>query len=357
MDAVETAYREAGEVIFEEAPRDETSERRRLRFSGAYECTSCHRPGREPEPRLFSFNNPFGACPRCQGFGNTVDYDLNLVIPDPGLTLAGRRHRPVEPAQVPAMVHRVAQTRGGTGRAARRAVARDAGGGARDGVTRQARRDGQGWICRRDGILCATGAQEVQAACARDAEQVSRLRGVPGLPRAAAAGRGARGAARKWKRCRQEHLPGGGADDGAGQGVLRRAQTLADAGGDCRADLDRGAAAVEFSGRGGAGVPDARPAGVDFERRRGAADSTGDFAGIAAGGRALRARRALDRIAYARHGAAHRHSRETARPGKHDSGGGTRRRHSARGRSSARSGAGRRRVRRQTAGRRRARGD
>jgi len=104
VDAVETAYREAGEVIFEEAPRhptgedlpvgtpeprDESAERRRLRFSGAFECVSCHRPGREPEPRLFSFNNPFGACPRCQGFGNTVDYDLNLVIPDQSLTLTG----------------------------------------------------------------------------------------------------------------------------------------------------------------------------------------------------------------------------------------------------------------------------
>ena len=94
VDAIETAYREAGEVIFEEAAREETAgeigtERRRLRFSGAYECTNCHRPGREPEPRLFSFNNPFGACPRCQGFGNTVDYDLGLVIPDQGLTLAG----------------------------------------------------------------------------------------------------------------------------------------------------------------------------------------------------------------------------------------------------------------------------
>ncbi len=88
VDAVETAYREAGEVIFEEAPRDESADRRRLRFSGAYECKSCHRPGSEPEPRLFSFNNPFGACPRCQGFGNTVDFDLNLVIPDKGLTLA-----------------------------------------------------------------------------------------------------------------------------------------------------------------------------------------------------------------------------------------------------------------------------
>ena len=87
VDAVESAYRESGEVIFEEAPREENAERRRLRFSGAYECTNCHRPGREPEPRLFSFNNPFGACPRCQGFGNTVDYDLNLVIPDKSLSL------------------------------------------------------------------------------------------------------------------------------------------------------------------------------------------------------------------------------------------------------------------------------
>ncbi len=87
VDAVEIAYRESGEVIFEEALREETVPPRRLRFSGAYECTSCHRPGREPEPRLFSFNNPFGACPRCQGFGNTVDYDLNLVIPNPELSL------------------------------------------------------------------------------------------------------------------------------------------------------------------------------------------------------------------------------------------------------------------------------
>jgi excinuclease ABC subunit A len=94
VDAAEIAYREGGEVIFEEALRAApldgpiAAEPRRWRFSGAYECKSCHRPGKEPEPRLFSFNNPFGACPRCQGFGNTVDFDLNLVIPDKGLSLA-----------------------------------------------------------------------------------------------------------------------------------------------------------------------------------------------------------------------------------------------------------------------------
>lgn len=88
VDAIEQAYREAGEVIFEEATRDDSAPRR-LRYSSAYECVECHLPGREPEPRLFSFNNPFGACPRCQGFGNTVDYDINLIIPDQALTLTG----------------------------------------------------------------------------------------------------------------------------------------------------------------------------------------------------------------------------------------------------------------------------
>src|SRR5215472_5215065 len=87
VDAAEIAYREAGEVIFEVVPREETTERPRYRFAASYECTNCHRPGREPEPRLFSFNNPFGACPRCQGFGNTVDFDMNLVIPDKSLSL------------------------------------------------------------------------------------------------------------------------------------------------------------------------------------------------------------------------------------------------------------------------------
>ena len=59
-----------------------------LRFSAAFECSTCHRAYREPEPRLFSFNNPYGACPRCQGFGNTIDFDPNLILPDRSLTLA-----------------------------------------------------------------------------------------------------------------------------------------------------------------------------------------------------------------------------------------------------------------------------
>jgi excinuclease ABC subunit A len=114
VDAIETGYRESGEVQFHTLPRPaETinnegvilsgvwhqpdavegpavvpSAPQHLRFSAAFECSTCHRAYREPEPRLFSFNNPYGACPRCQGFGNTIDFDPNLILPDRSRTLA-----------------------------------------------------------------------------------------------------------------------------------------------------------------------------------------------------------------------------------------------------------------------------
>ena len=87
VDAIETAYRESGEVIFE-IPAADDAEPRRLRFAQRFECKQCSIRYEEPEPRLFSFNNPYGACPKCQGFGNTIDFDLDLVIPDKMKTLA-----------------------------------------------------------------------------------------------------------------------------------------------------------------------------------------------------------------------------------------------------------------------------
>ncbi len=86
VDAIEISYRESGEVIFETAPRDDQPSQQ-LRFSQRFECKHCNLRYEEPEPRLFSFNNPYGACPRCQGFGNTIDFDLDLVIPDKSKTL------------------------------------------------------------------------------------------------------------------------------------------------------------------------------------------------------------------------------------------------------------------------------
>ena len=89
VDAIETGYRESGEIVFRTVPREADGAAETLRYSAAFECSTCHRAYREPEPRLFSFNNPYGACPRCQGFGNTIDFDPGLIIPDRSKTLDG----------------------------------------------------------------------------------------------------------------------------------------------------------------------------------------------------------------------------------------------------------------------------
>jgi len=99
IDSVELCYRQTGEAILEFAARGpvpslpETGAPpqtgpERLVFNERFECKRCGIAYPEPEPRLFSFNNPFGACPRCQGFGNTIDFDLDRVIPDKRKSLA-----------------------------------------------------------------------------------------------------------------------------------------------------------------------------------------------------------------------------------------------------------------------------
>jgi excinuclease ABC subunit A len=88
VDSVEICYREGhGEAILEFVPEAEGGLPDRMVFNERFECKTCGAVYQEPEPRLFSFNNPYGACPRCQGFGNTVDFDINLVIPDRGKSL------------------------------------------------------------------------------------------------------------------------------------------------------------------------------------------------------------------------------------------------------------------------------
>jgi len=83
-DSVETAFN-CGEgrcSIFNDT-------RKVLRkFSNLFECADCGYVYEEPEPRLFSFNNPKGACPHCQGFGRTMGIDEDLVVPDKTLSIA-----------------------------------------------------------------------------------------------------------------------------------------------------------------------------------------------------------------------------------------------------------------------------
>ena len=58
-----------------------------LNFSQSFSCPDCGVSIEEVEPRSFSFNNPFGACPECFGLGNKMEFDLDLMIPDRSLTI------------------------------------------------------------------------------------------------------------------------------------------------------------------------------------------------------------------------------------------------------------------------------
>ena len=85
VDSFETCFIEGhGSALI----RTAEAEPRSLKFSERFECKYDGTIYAQPEPRLFSFNNPFGACPTCQGFGNTIGLDLDLVIPNPQLSLA-----------------------------------------------------------------------------------------------------------------------------------------------------------------------------------------------------------------------------------------------------------------------------
>ena len=65
-------------------------------------CERCGLDYLEPEPALFSFNNPLGACPVCEGFGDTLEVDMDLVVPDPGKSI---REGAIAPWNMPSYAH------------------------------------------------------------------------------------------------------------------------------------------------------------------------------------------------------------------------------------------------------------
>ncbi|HEY9594268.1 MAG TPA: excinuclease ABC subunit UvrA, partial [Spirochaetia bacterium] len=76
--------------------RDKGGEREVL-FSQKSSCPTCGISIPELQPRLFSFNNPFGACPECSGLGVTLEFDPDLVVPDPGLSFNQGGLAPINP--------------------------------------------------------------------------------------------------------------------------------------------------------------------------------------------------------------------------------------------------------------------
>ena len=186
VDAVETAYRESGEVIFDLPARGEQPPRR-LRFSHRFECKHCNLRYEEPEPRLFSFNNPYGACPRCQGFGNTIDFDLDLVIPDKTKSLG---EGAVDPWNKPKYrplfteMKRFAKQSG---------IPLDVPWGELEAGTAGTYSEWGGRLFGGARILPVSGAEEVQAARSSFSEPLSRVFDLSGMPWKPAAAGGAPG--------------------------------------------------------------------------------------------------------------------------------------------------------------------
>ena len=80
-DSIEVTFKEGeNRIVIINAETGEQKD-----FNKYYEC--CGIRYEEPEPRFFSFNNPFGACPVCQGFSKTIGIDMNLVVPNPNLSI------------------------------------------------------------------------------------------------------------------------------------------------------------------------------------------------------------------------------------------------------------------------------
>lgn len=81
-DSIETVLKLAEGLVKVDVIGGET-----MLFSDSFSCPDCGISIEEIEPRSFSFNNPFGACPCCTGLGFKTEFDIDLIIPDDSLTL------------------------------------------------------------------------------------------------------------------------------------------------------------------------------------------------------------------------------------------------------------------------------
>ena len=134
--------------------RRRKASRERIIFSEKFACPVSGFTISEIEPRLFSFNTPFGACPACDGLGRELDFDPKLVVPDEALTLrdgaiapwAQARSRPITARRIEALAkhyelqhdtpvagpaRRRAARASSTARARRRSTSATTTGGAR----------------------------------------------------------------------------------------------------------------------------------------------------------------------------------------------------------------------------------
>ena len=98
-DSVETAWEHGNKSIKVEVVAGSGEDNRVLRFQSGIKCFKCGIEVSNPQPLLFSFNHPIGACTECKGFGNTLEYTEERVVPDRDLSL---KQGAIEPWSKPA---------------------------------------------------------------------------------------------------------------------------------------------------------------------------------------------------------------------------------------------------------------
>ncbi len=86
-DSLETAWEYGSGLVKIEIVSAEDGETKSLVFSSELKCLDCGTEISKPQPLLFSFNHPLGACPECKGFGNTLEYREDGIVPDQDLSL------------------------------------------------------------------------------------------------------------------------------------------------------------------------------------------------------------------------------------------------------------------------------
>ena len=86
-DSIETAWEHGHQKLKVEILADPPENSRSLSFQSDLRCPECNMVISKPQPLLFSFNHPLGACPECKGFGNTLTYSEDSIVPDKDLSL------------------------------------------------------------------------------------------------------------------------------------------------------------------------------------------------------------------------------------------------------------------------------
>ncbi len=364
-DSIETALKVAGGLVVL-APQVEGQPAAEETLSQNYSCSECGTGLTEITPRLFSFNSPYGACPTCSGLGTLMGVDPEKIVPDPERSILAGAVAPWPEGSKSwrlKMVETLSKAMGFSLAtpwkklpAEARQVILQGSGDEELSFSLTGKKSSYSWKGRFEGVIPMLERRYKETDSPTIRAEIEKYMSVHLCP--TCDGRRLRPEALAVKvhaKAIDELSRQSVGDLRAWMGVLpldKRERAIAEK----VVTGDPGPS--ELPRRRGGGLPDARPLVGDALGRREPAHPPGDADRQQADGRALRARRAVDRPPPAGQRAPARHPARHARPRQLGAGGGARRGDDPRRRLGDRPRSGRRRARRRAGGRRDAgRGD